>query len=251
MRAELRVLNAVTAAPHIELSDIEVARATIVLIAAEAMPVTVTASEKAHRNKDGRRLATSVSRIARHLQSGFFPRTDGVNQKQVDEDGEKFMRAACLLMSATHGDGHALEELASKLSSDTDVFRLDAAELSKLLRSVVARFSLETRYAAIREMDESGEMHTKSEVEDEKYTTKYRAQARRKERGKVALTKAVFLAKVGAESDLNSKVAALLLRLARVDTLFGAKGDESTKQERANRLSKSRAPCWLEIRPSL
>ena len=107
---------------------------------------------------------------------------------------------------------NALEELASKLSSETDVFRLDAAELSKLLRSVVARFSLETRYAAIREMDESGEMHTKSEVEDEKYTTKYRAQARRKERGKVALTKAVFLAKVGAESDLNSKVAALLLR---------------------------------------
>ena len=234
MRAELRVLNAVTAAPHIELSDIEVARATTVLIAAQAIPVTVAGSEKAHRKKDGAGLVTSTLRIAHQLRHGFFS-----EEKEDKELGEKFMSAACLLMSATLGDGHALEDLAYKLSnSEEDLFRLDAAELSKLLRSVVARFSLEARYAAIREMDASGDMQTVSEVEAETDTTTHKAQARSKKRAKADLTKAIFLANVGAESDLNSKVATLLLRLARIDTLFGVKDN----QEHAHKLSKSRAP---------
>ena len=160
-------------------------------------------------------------------------------EKEDKELGEKFMSAACLLMSATLGDGHALEDLAYKLSnSEEDLFRLDAAELSKLLRSVVARFSLEARYAAIREMDASGDMQTVSEVEAETDTTTHKAQARSKKRAKADLTKAIFLANVGAESDLNSKVATLLLRLARIDTLFGVKDN----QEHAHKLSKSRAP---------
>ena len=111
----VRVLNAVTAAPHIELSDIEVARATTVLIAAQAIPVTVAGSEKAHRKKDGAGLVTSTLRIARQLQHGFF-------SEEKKELGEKFMSAARLLMSATLGDEHALEDLASKLSSEEDMY---------------------------------------------------------------------------------------------------------------------------------
>ena len=162
MRAELRVLNAVTAAPHIELSDIEVARATTVLIAAQAIPVTVMAA----RRRIAKKMALGLLR--RHCASRINCDMGSSQKKKEDKElGEKFMSAACLLMSATLGDGHALEDLAYKLSnSEEDLFRLDAAELSKLLRSVVARFSLEARYAAIREMDASGDMQTVSEVED-------------------------------------------------------------------------------------
>ena len=247
MRAELRVLNAVTAAPHIELSDIEVARATTVLIAAQAIPVTVAGSEKAHRKKDGAGLVTSTLRIARQLQHGFF-------SEEKKELGEKFMSAARLLMSATLGDEHALEDLASKLSSEEDMYWVDAAELSKLLRSVVARYSLEARYAAIRNMDESGEMQAVGEVEAEKDTTTSPAPAPDDKTPEADLTKAIFYAKDIAESDLNSKVAALLLRLAKNDNLFGCKESNPpsrAQQKHANRLSKSITPCPLKPRSSM
>ena len=134
------------------------------------------------------------------------------------------------------------------------MYWVDAAELSKLLRSVVARYSLEARYAAIRNMDESGEMQAVGEVEAEKDTTTSPAPAPDDKTPEADLTKAIFYAKDIAESDLNSKVAALLLRLAKNDNLFGCKESNPpsrAQQKHANRLSKSITPCPLKPRSSM